>query len=219
MRGWFAVLPAWAALLALSACGQEGNDLHLNSQYLKSYADSNPTPADFSECHGFGCSAIDAVDLSPQQWTRVRAQFKPPAKDARAERRQISAALALMQSLVGAQTGTAVHQWTRVNRKIGPNYGDLSQLDCIDEAVNTWTYLTMMDHDGLLRFHSAGPLSYGGTIFNLDMRNTAVIRDNTTGLYYAVDPTMVDETENPPIFPLTIWLGKWPPTIPAADKS
>jgi NADH dehydrogenase FAD-containing subunit len=27
-----------------------------------------------------------------------------------------------------------------------PNLSDPTQLDCIDEAVNTWTYLTLMEH-------------------------------------------------------------------------
>jgi hypothetical protein len=76
-----------------------------------------------------------------------------------------------------------------------------------------------MDSDGLLKFHSAGPLSYAGTMFDLNQRNTAVIREKASGLYFAVDPTMVDAAEPPPIFPLTIWLGKWPPKIPDADKS
>lgn len=205
--------------LLTAACGQPGQDLHLNDRYARLYAENDPSPSQFSECHGFGCSGVSGLALSPEEWRSVRAQFQPPAADARAERRQISDALALMQRLVGLRTGTAVHQWTRANFIISSNLGDMTQLDCIDEAVNTWTYLTMMDHDGLFKFHSAGPLSYGGTIFTLDMRNTAVIRENASGQYFAVDPTLVDAAEPPPILPLTIWLGKWPPKILEVTKN
>jgi hypothetical protein len=119
-----------------------------------------------------------------------------------------------MQRLVGAQTGTAVHQWTHKDMVILPNRGDRTQLDCIDGAVNTWTYMTMMERGNLFRFHRVAQLSNAGSL--TDPRNTAVLQENGGG-YYAIDPSIVDFGTPPPVIPLTAWLGSWPPDLSEND--
>lgn len=204
-----------AAALLVSACAS--NSYNLSATYLDRYARPNPTPASFTECHGFSCSVISQVSLSPQQWQRVRAVFRPRAANAQAERRQIARAIALMQRLVGAQTGTAVPQWTHKNMLILPNLGDPTQLDCIDEAVNTWTYMTMMERDGFFRFHRVAELAYGGLPTDTNPRNAAVLQDKATGEYFAIDPSLVDFAVPPPVMPLKVWLGPWPPKIAVSE--
>src|SRR5690348_4756632 len=103
-------------MLALSACVQDGH--RQSTTFLDLYARSDPTPSQFWECHGFGCTEISRVSLSAREWHRVAAVFKPAAQNAKAERRQVSQAVTLMHRLVGAQTGTAVHQWTHKDSKI-----------------------------------------------------------------------------------------------------
>ena len=132
------------------------------------------------------CAKSTRVSLSVKEWQRVGAIFKPAPKNARAERQKIAQAIVLMQRLVGAQTGTAVHQWTHKDMIILPNRGDRTQLDCIDEAVNTWTYMTMMERGSLFRFHRVAQLSNAGSL--TDPRNTAVLQENGGG-YYAIDPS------------------------------
>jgi len=207
---WFA---SFAAALAVSACVQMDAD-HFSTTYLDRFATPNPTLAAFTECHGFGCLAISRVSLSKDAWQRVVAIFKPPAKDAPAERQRIARAVALMQVLVGDQTGTSAHQWTHKDLQILPNKGDLSQLDCIDEAVNTWTYMTLMERAGLFRFHRVARLSHAGTL--TDVRNTAVLQEKG-GAYFAIDPSLVDVGVPPPVMPLTTWLDHWPPDLPPGD--
>lgn len=199
------------AALAVSACVHSSDNL--STTYLDRYARANPTPAAFTECHGFGCTEVSAVSLSPQQWRRVAAVFHPRAANARAERRQIARAVALMQRLVGAQTGTGVHQWTHQNLMIKPNFGDTTQLDCIDESVNTWTYMTMMERDHFFRFHRVAKLAYAGLPTDTNPRNTAVVQDKANGEYFAIDPSLVDFAVPPPVIPLKVWLGSWPPKI------
>lgn len=197
-----------AVALVLSACAQNGHSL--SPTYIHRYATANPTPASFTECHGFGCAERSDVSLSPHQWRRVKAVFYPRPHNAQAERRRISRAIVLMQRLVGAQTGTAVHQWTHQNLYIKPNFGDNTQLDCIDESVNTWTYMTMMERDHLFRFHRVTDLAYAGLPTEAP-RNTAVVQEKATGEYYAIDASLVDFGVPPPVMPLKVWLGTWPP--------
>jgi hypothetical protein len=185
-----------------------------STTFLDLHAESNPTIASFRECHGFACAEQSRVSLNAKQWRQVTAAFKPPAKDARTERRQISQAVTVVRRAVGAQTGTGVHQWTHKDMLILPNMGDKTQLDCIDEAVNTWTYMTLMERGGLLRFHRVAQLSNAADMTG--PRNTAVLQEKNGG-YYAIDPALVDFGELPPVIPLATWMGKWPPDLSQND--
>jgi hypothetical protein len=152
--------------------------------------------------------------LNRDAWRHVTSVFVPRAKDAPTERRQIAHGVALIQLLVGQQTGTASHQWTHRDKYILSNLNDPTQLDCIDEAVNTWTYLTLMERGGLLHFHRVAKLSHAGT--PLDPHNTAVMQE-IGGQYFAIDPALVDVGVPPPIIPLESWLAHWPPDLPASE--
>ena len=196
-------LLAVSALLALGGCAADPKG------YLAQYAEAYPSPSDFRVCHGYGCKSATRIALSEAEWRRVRAAFEPLASSASGELGQIAAAIAVLETEVGERTGTSTHQRRELNT------GDATQLDCIDESVNTWTYLTMLDRDGLIRMHRVGGLVHGGSLMGLSMRNTAVIEKKTTGVAYAVDPWLVDAGQRPPIFPLSIWLASWPPRIPA----
>jgi hypothetical protein len=196
----------------ISACAESPS--HLNTTYLDRYADPNPTLASVLECHGFSCSETSRATLNRDAWRQVAAVYVPRAKDARTERRQIAHGVALIQLLVGQQTGTATHQWTHRDKYIFSNLNDPTQLDCIDEAVNTWTYLTLMERNGLLHFHRVAKLSHAGT--PIDPRNTAVLQE-IGGQYFAIDPSLVDVGVPPPIIPLDSWIAQWPPDLPANE--
>jgi hypothetical protein len=208
------LLGPFAAALMLAGCitASGGGGAPLSAEYLTRYAEPNPTPASFLECHGFGCAETSRVSLTPAEWAKVRAQL-PPAHDARSERARIAHAVATMQKLVGAKTGTGVHQWTHENMMIKPNLGDPTQLDCIDEAVNTWTYMTMMQRAGWFRFHTVAELGYAGLPADTNPRNTAVLREKKSGALYAVDASLVDGGQPPLIMPLEVWAGSWPPKL------
>lgn len=202
------------AALAVSACAQNTNSL--NTTYLDRFANPDPKREDIIECHGFGCAMVSHASLSKDAWRRVAAVFQPPPKDPQAERQRIAHAVALVQLLVGEQTGTAAHQWTHKALLVLPNFGDMTQLDCIDEAVNTWTYMTLMERDNLFRFHRVAQLAHGGSLTDPDIRNTAVLQEIGGG-YFAIDPSLVDAGVPPPIMPLATWLAPWPPNISVSD--
>jgi len=207
--------------LALAGCmtSSGGGDAPLSSEYLGRYAETSPTPASFIECHGFGCAERSRVSLSAAEWAKVKAPLVSPAHDARTERARIARAVAVMQGIVGVKTGTGVHQWTHKDMMILPNLGDPTQRDCIDEAVNTWTTMTMLDRAGLFRFHSVAELGYAGLPADTNPRNTAVLREKSGGALYAVDASLVDGGEPPLVMPLTVWAGDWPPPLSAIENA
>ena len=209
---FYGILGCLGMAWVMSACAE--NPSHLNTTYLDRYADPNPTPTSVLECHGFSCSETSRAALNRDAWRHVTAVFVPRAKDAPTERRQIAHGVALIQLLVGQQTGTATHQWTHRDKYILPNVNDPTQLDCIDEAVNTWTYLTLMERSGLLHFHRVAKLSHAGT--PIDPRNTAVLQE-IGGQYFAIDPALVDVGVPPPIILLDTWLAHWPPDLPPSE--
>ena len=207
MRLW-RILGFLSVAMAVSACAENANQLQ--TFYLDRFATPNPTLSEFTVCHGFYCAERSPASISEDQWRRVTAIFKPRAKNARHERQQIAQGLAVIQTIVGPQTGTDAHQWTHKNMFVIPNGGDLTQLDCIDTSVNTWTYMTLMERSGLFAFHRVAPLSYG------PVRNTAVLQELNGG-YFAIDASLVDVGVPPPIMPLATWLGSWPPDSAAIE--
>jgi hypothetical protein len=207
---WLLAAPALAGCITASG-GGAGGDGALSAEYLTRYAETDPTPASFIECHGFSCAERSRVSLSPGEWAKVKAPLLARAPNARAERAKIALAVAAMQKIVGVKTGTGVHQWTHRDMMILPNLGDPTQRDCIDEAVNTWTYMTMMERAGLFRFHKVAELGYAGLPADTNPRNTAVLRETAGGALYAVDASLVDGGEPPLVMPLSVWAGDWPP--------
>jgi hypothetical protein len=216
-------------LLALAACENGDNE------YLRQYAHGGASPASFYVCYGYSCKYSARVVLRQDEWQSVRAIIEPAANQAparatlraeewqskraaanalseeAAERTRISLAMARFDQLVGARIGTLVHQRREYNS------GDPSQYDCIDESINTWTYLSVLDHEGLLHYHAVGDLAHAGTVLDFDVRNTATLTARVDGRRYAIDPTLVDVGEPPPIVPLQSWVASYPPEASAVD--
>jgi len=200
MRRGLSILVAAGLLVMLSDCALIDDTSDYN--FIGRFATPDPSPGDFYVCYGYGCKYRTRIALAGEEWRSVRAKFDPPPADAPAERAQVAQAVARLEDLVSLRTGTWVHQeHSRLN------YGDPTQLDCVDNSVNTWTYFTMLDHDGLLRYHRIAGLAHRGSLVTLDFSNTAVLAQKADGEQFAVDPWMVDAGEPPAVLPLEVWLG------------
>jgi hypothetical protein len=195
--------PLWVGpvVLATAACTTSPSET-----YLARYAATN-TRALFTVCSGFGCAHDTAVHLAPDEWGEVRHIFAEVPADAAEERNRIRAAIARLETLVGAKAGTA-------NDAPGAAIIALDtrgQMDCIDEAYNTSTYLRLLAEDGLLRFHSVGQPVLRGHLIDRWPHNTATIADTGTGSAYAVDSWFHGNGQAPEIVPLDMWLAGWSP--------
>jgi hypothetical protein len=166
-----------------------------------------PSPAKFWICHRHGCHTISAVSLSPSQWATVRGLFPESAADAASERASIAAAVAYLETVVGEQIGAS--------RDKGGNLAGFlaggSQLDCVDESTNTTSYLTLLEQDGLLRWHRVEPRSSRGYFIFGWPHNTAVISEIDGGARWAVDSWFHDNGVAPEIVPLAQWKDGWSP--------
>jgi hypothetical protein len=168
--------------------------------------ETNPTPAQFSVCHGNSCRLRTQVSLSTEEWAQIRAHFDPAPADALAERRRIARAIGLLETFTGRQADTLDDA-----PGMGVHWNTDGQLDCIDEATNSTTYLRMIAADGLIRFHDIGLPANRFVITAWGPSNTATITEMASGKVYAVESYFRYNGEPAYVLPLDIWTAGWVP--------
>jgi hypothetical protein len=172
------------------------------SRFVETYGEPNPDPQHMRLCHGYACRFVTPVTLSAEEWRTIRATLDPPAADAAAERQQAGRAVAQLAVVAGRHAGLAVRQ-----RRELINPSDPSQLDCVDETVNSTSYLMLLSRAGLLRWHSVGPPAHRGTMLTFDVANTPVLIETGSGRGFAVDTAFADPGLPPYIVPIETWLA------------
>jgi hypothetical protein len=131
--------------------------------------------------------------------------FATPAEAPPEEREQIRSAIALLETVVGPMTGTSSDlggTW--------PGFGLPGQMDCIDESINTTTYLRMLQKYGLLRWHGVVDRATRWSLFSWP-HTTAVIEERSSRRQWAVDSWFLDNGEPPFVLPLETWRDGWKP--------
>lgn len=189
-------LVAILLITCVSGCGQ-------NSSYLLDfYSVEHPSPSLFYICHGYSCRYQVEVQLSQPVWQDIIATFNVTANTAAAERLQIAQAIALFEQQVGNITGLS-EDLPRSPAMKDP-YG---QQDCIDETVNTTTYLRILQTAMLLRWHKLSDPVRRGNLFDRRWpHNTATIVELSSGQRYVIDSWPRSNGESPDITTLSQWL-------------
>lgn len=175
---------------ALSAAGMFTEQQHI----------AKPVPERFSVCFNHSCRTVLNDSLTSQEWQHVTEPLQVPAPSPAVERAALARVIASMEETVGRHTGT--------DRDRGRNlagFGRPGQLDCIDEASNTHTYLVMLENAGLLHHHRVmGNATRFGLFVGMP-HTTAVIEEAASGRRYAVDSWFRDNGEPPYIDTLEKW--------------
>jgi len=155
-------------------------------------------------CHGFGCHLKTAIAFSQADLDRMRRLIASGGPEA--EREGIRRMIAWAERRVAPQVGSADDV---AGLDIG-NAGKRGQMDCIDEASNTTSYLLVAEESGFLRHHTvARPVARG---FFLDGRYphaTAVVVD-PSGTPWAVDSWPMRNGLKPDVKPLAAWFERSP---------
>lgn len=166
------------------------------------------SPGGFSVCSQHDCRTRVPVSLDPPSWARIEQLFRPPAGSAAEERARVAEAIGLMERLVADAADTHHDKGGDFNGFGEPG----SQLDCVDESVNTTTYLTLFQQQGLLRWHrvvhraTRGYLIFGGW-----PHYTAVIEDRGTARAWVVDSWFRDNGAAADVLPVAEWREGWYP--------
>jgi len=172
------------------------------------------TPAHFEFCHGGGCAAVESVSLAEEEWEQVSLLFASMPENAIEERERVAQAVALLENMVGVITDTTTDRGGTFQ-----GAGIPGQLDCIDESVNTTSYLKMLRENNFLRFHEIAGTRTRGYFLRGWPHTAAIIREIDSDQVYVVDSWFYDNGEPPVILPLQVWQNGWDiPQQPAAKS-
>ena len=160
----------------------------------------------YTVCSGYGCPVKQTVQLLPPEWAYIEDGMWPPARSADEEKHNIRRAIARFEQVTGPLTGTSGDVGETF-----PAAASRGQMDCLDEATNTATYLQLLDEAGLLRFHTPAGRARRGHMVDAWPHTSALVRENDDGTLWVVDSWFLDNGKPPFILPVEIWTRRWHP--------
>lgn len=161
------------------------------------------TPGRFTVCHGNGCRVRSEASLAGAQWRQVMGLFNGHAQSPGPERIRISRAIAMIEAIVGEETGTHTDYGENVYK-----YYDQGQMDCVDETINASLYLRFLEEGGALSWHAVAEPQRRGFFWP---HSAAVVKEIQSGDRCAVDSWFYKNGEEPVIVPVEDWLSGWRP--------
>jgi hypothetical protein len=196
---WFYRVSAFGCcLIAQVACADPASMTRVFQQ--------QPVLVGFDVCHSGGCADVSHVEITLEEWRQVKGVFEPMAEDAEDERNYIAKAIGVLETIVGAKTGTSGDKGGTFGNFVYPG-----QLDCNDEAINSTSYMKLMRQAGLIKFHQILDINRRGYFIHGWPHSTATILDSQTNVPYAVDSWFYDNGLPAVILPLEKWKSGWKP--------
>ena len=214
------ITPLAAALvagtsLALGACTHQPFQNAL--EHYSTVEVPPPKVSSVHVCSAYGCRKKTRVKFSKAQMDEIRTVMKETAKDdsAAEERRAVAYAIGWLERHVGERIGTK-------HDRAGMDFtasGDPQQQDCLDEATNTTSYLTLLQKNGLLKHHTvAAPFAKENYLRGISgwTHWTAVLQENDGGKKWAVDSWIQKNGVNPAVVEAEKWYITGLEDLPAA---
>jgi hypothetical protein len=184
-----------------------GTPAHADLNDINRIYHTKPSLAAFEVCQGGGCVQSDILQLTEAEWSNVMQIFSPLPANAEVERVAIAKAIGALEDMVGTKIGTTADRAGTFN-----NSDYLHQQDCNDEAINSTTYMRLMQQAGLLRFHEILDTRTRKFFFTGWPHSTAAIREQATKAEYAVDSWFYDNGFPATILPMATWKDGYIPT-------
>lgn len=218
--GRCAAAMAAAVLAAMAAGGCTHAGFGSAEGHFATFSVPEPKGATVHVCHAYGCREKTRVRFSEADVAElgaIMAKWRSKADTAEEERRGVAYAIGWMERRVGDQIGTK-------DDRPGMDFaasGDPTQQDCVDEATNTTSYLTVLAHAGLIRHHKIGtPFAKENYLRGVAgwTHWTAVLEETATGKRYAVDSWIYANGENPAVVPTEEWYIADLGSLPAATR-
>ena len=155
-------------------------------------------------CSAHGCRKKSTFTFTHHDIAELTAIMQPADEQdtPAAERKALKAAIAWIETRVGPETGTARD---RASLDLA-GAGDPGQMDCVDEATNTTSYLTVLAAHGLLRHHAVlRPMAKSALFLGRWTHYFAVIQETQSGQRWAVDSFMYANGKPPIIMEAEKW--------------
>jgi hypothetical protein len=165
-------------------------------------------------CHAYTCRIQTPYTFSQGQIAEIAALMSRTkrADTPYEERRAVAYAIAYIDVHVGEKLG--------IHDKAGMQFtasGDPTQMDCVDVATNTTSYLLVLQANGLLKHHTVeGTMSKENLAKGIVKLNpvaywphwSAILKEKESGQKYAVDRWPFDQGENPAVVKVEDWYIK-----------
>ena len=210
---------ALALALALAGCEHAGFG-SIDGHYT-TFSVPVPKGASVHVCHAYGCrmrtrftfTPKDLADLGALMHATRRREADTPEQ----ERRAVAYAIGWMETRVGNAIGTK-------DDRAGMDFsgsGDPTQQDCVDEATNTTSYMTVLANKGLLRHHTVSvPFAKENYLRGIAgwTHWTAVLVETRNKQRWAVDSWIYANGENPAIVKAEEWYISTLDALPKPTK-
>jgi hypothetical protein len=146
-----------------------------------------------SVCSAYGCRHKSTFTFTHQDIATLTTLMQSSRSGTAAdERKAMAKAVAWIENRVGRETGT----WKDRAAIDFSAAGDPSQMDCVDEATNTTSYLSVLAAHRLLNHHEVQqPMAKDGV--GRWTHYFAIIRDKSSGQRWAVDSSMRANGQEP----------------------
>ena len=149
-------------------------------------------------CFNYGCAHREEVQIADADIEAAHSVLGQPA-DAGEERARLGRAVALLY--VAAARTTPIAHDRGGNFPYDPGVSGV--MDCIDHSTNTTAFLALLQKNGLLRFHEAGPRLKRMRFLAEHWAGQVIER--ATGAVYAVDSWYFDHGEPAVVMPERDW--------------
>jgi hypothetical protein len=199
---------AVAGALGVIGAAHDASAMELSSEQAQLYTSVSINPPNASQmtvCYGFGCRRRAMLDFSAADRRTLTGILASGRASAAAERAAIQKAVVWFDRKVGPMIGTD-KRVANADIRAG---SDATNFDCFDTTRNAASLLLVLREWGLLKHHTVDNPRYRGNPFKLQLpHNTAVIRDNTTGVKWVVDMWPTKYAQVPDVMPLDRWLNE-----------
>jgi hypothetical protein len=204
--GWHLRVPVIAAFtLIAGGCTHEG--FGTQDKHFATFSVPPPKNTTVYVCHAYGCRMRTKFTFTDQDITELTAimkKWRTKADTADDERRGVAYAIGWIEARVGNVIGTK-------DDRPGMDFsgsGDPTQQDCVDEATNTTSYMTVLQSKGLLRHHTVGvPFAKDNFLRGIAgwTHWTAILTENSNQQRWAIDSWIYANGENPAIIEAEKW--------------
>ena len=194
-------------LLALTVAGCTHEGFGSQAGHFATFSVPEPKDATVHVCHAYGCrmqTKFRFTDQDIADLSTIMKKWRTKADTAEDERRGVAYAIGWIETRVGIAIGTK-------DDRAGMDFagsGDPTQQDCVDEATNTTSYMTVLQNKGLLRHHTVGvPFAKENYLRGIAgwTHWTAILAENTNKQRWAVDSWIYANGENPAVIEAEKW--------------
>ena len=169
------------------------------------------SPKNFSVCHQYGCKVIQNISIEENIWEKLIRDFINRSASSSHERALIAEYIGKMELVVGRLTNTQYDRAGTFLLFLNPTKASSNQMDCIDESINSFSYIKLLQNSGWLHFHDLKGLVTRGGIAAGYPHTAVLIIEKSSNKKFVVDSWFLDNGRPAAIVPYKLWKNGWKP--------